>query len=106
MIVSDNGPAMKSVAAARWFAARGHLSHVRSGHRAPHTNGVVERWFETLKYERHWCHDIPSGIDLADCIRRLHQRIQLDPPPRNARLAAPPRHLPDRPNPQTNTPKT
>ena len=23
--------------------------------------GVVERWIETLKYEHHWCHDIPSG---------------------------------------------
>ena len=28
--------------------------------------GVVERWFETLKYEHHWCEEIPNGIDLAD----------------------------------------
>ena len=66
VVVTDNGPAMKSTAVARWFAARPHLAHVRTRHRAPHTNGVVERWFETLKYERHWCEDIPSGPDLAD----------------------------------------
>ena len=67
-VVTDNGPAMKSTAAARWFAARPHLAHVRTRHRSPHTNGVVERWFETLKYERLWCEEIPSGIDLDDFI--------------------------------------
>ena len=66
VIVTDNGPAMKSTAAARWFAARDHLTHVRTRHRAPHTNGVVERWFETLKYERLYREEIPSGPDLAD----------------------------------------
>ena len=68
MVVTDNGPAMKSTALARWFAARAHLTHVRTRHRSPHTNGVVERWFETLKYEHHWCEEISSGIDLADCV--------------------------------------
>ena len=38
VIVTDNGPAMKSTALARWFAARGHLAHVRTRHRAPWTN--------------------------------------------------------------------
>ena len=57
---------MKSVAVARWFAARNHLAHVRTRHRAPHTNGVVERWFESLKYEHLYRHDIASGIGLAD----------------------------------------
>ena len=65
-VVTDNGPAMKSTALARWFAARTHLTHVRTRHRSPWTNGVVERWFETLKYERLYREEIPSGIDLAD----------------------------------------
>ena len=65
VVVTDNGPAMKSIATARWFAARPHLAHVRTRHRAPHTNGVVERWFESLKYERLYREDIPDGIDLA-----------------------------------------
>ena len=68
VVVTDNGPAMKSTALARWFAARPHLAHVRTRHRSPWTNGVVERWFETLKYERNWCEEIPSGVDLADHI--------------------------------------
>ena len=37
MVVTDNGLAMKSVAVARWFAGRPHLSHVRTRHRDPHT---------------------------------------------------------------------
>ena len=65
VVVTDNGPAMKSVAADRWFAVRSHLTHVRTRHRAPHTNGVVERWFETIKYEHLYRDEIPSGIDLA-----------------------------------------
>ena len=65
VIVSDNGPAMKSTAMARWFAARAHLAHVRTRHRAPWTNGVVERWIGTLQYERLYREEIPSGVDLA-----------------------------------------
>ena len=49
VIVTDNGPAMKSAAVARWFADRPHFTHVRTRHRSPHTNGVIERWFESLK---------------------------------------------------------
>lgn len=64
-IVTDNGPAMKSNAIAKWFKARSHFEHVRTRHRSPHTNGVVERWIESLKYERLYRHDIADGIDLA-----------------------------------------
>jgi transposase InsO family protein len=66
VIVTDNGPAMKSTAVTRWFKARPELTHVRTRHRSPHTNGVIERWFESLKYERLYRHDIATGIDLAD----------------------------------------
>ena len=80
VVVTDNGPAMKSVATARWFAKRPHLSHVHTRHRCPHTNGVVERWFESLKYERLYCEDIASGLELADFINeynavRPHQAL-------------------------------
>ena len=46
-VVTGNGPAMKSVAVAGWFAARSHLAHVRTRHRAPWTNthnGGVSGW--------------------------------------------------------------
>ena len=66
VVVTDKGPAMKSVAVTRWFAARAHLAHVRTRHRSPHTNGVVERWIESLKYERLYRPDIASGVELAN----------------------------------------
>ena len=65
-MVTDNGPAMKSTAVARWFAHRAHFTHVRTRHRSPHTNGVIERWFEALKYERLYREHIADGIDLAE----------------------------------------
>ncbi len=88
-IVTDNGPAMKSVALARWFAARPHLTHVRTRHRSPHTNGVVECWISTLKYEHLYRHDIANGVELADHIEefratyntiRPHQALDQTPP--------------------------
>ena len=108
--VGDNGPAMKSVAVARWFASQPHLAHVRTRHRAPHTNGVVERWINTLKYEHLYRHDIPTGPDLADHVTafvdeyntiRPYQALDQTPP-----LAA---YLHDRtpkPNPPRNEQKT
>jgi putative transposase len=65
VIVTDNGPAMRSIAVARWFRARSHLRHVRTRHKAPETNGVIERWFESLKYERLYRHDIADGLALG-----------------------------------------
>ena len=89
-VVTDNGPAMKSVAVARWFAARSHLAHVRTRDRAPWTNGVVEHWIgTTLKYEHLYRHDIASGVDLADHVTaftdtynatRPHQALNQKPP--------------------------
>lgn len=65
IVVTDNGSAMRSIAVIRWFADRPFLTHVRTRHRAPHTNGVIERWFASLKYERLYRHDIAGGDDLA-----------------------------------------
>ena len=104
--MTDDGPAMTSVAVARWFAARSHLAHGRTRHRAPWTNGVVERWFESLKYEHLYRHDIANGIDLADHIAaftdtyntiRPHQTLN-QKPPLDAYLGAR--------TPQPNPPKT
>ena len=66
VFVTDNGPAMKSTAVAKWFKARPEAVHVRTRHRSPHTNGVTERWFQSLKYERLYRHDIATVIDLAE----------------------------------------
>jgi putative transposase len=89
IVVTDNGPAMKAVAVAKWFAARPHFEHVRTRHRSPHTNGVVERWFQSLKYERLYRHDIDDAADLARHVdefideynhTRPHEAISFDRP--------------------------
>ena len=82
MVVTDNGPAMKTAAVARWFAAHSHLTHIRTRHRSPHTNGVAERWIESLKCERLYRHDIASGVELADHMAAFidKSRYAGDPP--------------------------
>ncbi|TMB89881.1 MAG: transposase family protein [Chloroflexi bacterium] len=51
VIVSDNGPAYKSDLFTRSIASRPFLAHVRNRYRSPQTNGVVERFFGSLKYD-------------------------------------------------------
>jgi transposase InsO family protein len=50
-IVTDNGPAYKSTDFARFIASRPELAHVRTRHHSPETNGVVERFNGSIKYE-------------------------------------------------------
>ena len=63
-IVSDNGPCYKSSTFARMIAACCEIEHVRTRRKSPHTNGVVERYGGTLKYERLYRHDIKNGVEL------------------------------------------
>ena len=65
VVVTDNGPAFKSLAFARFFAAHPELKHVRTRKKSPHTNGVRERAFGSLKYERLYREEIPDGPTLA-----------------------------------------
>jgi len=92
-VVTDNGPAMKSLPVARWFADRSHFVHVRTRVKSPHTNGVIERWFQTLKYGTGpgplYRHEIGTVLDLADHVEsfvdeynqtRPHETIGWDRP--------------------------
>jgi transposase InsO family protein len=72
VVVTDNGPAFRSAAFARFIRSRPELTHVRTRHRSPGTNGVRERGFGTLKYEQLYRHDIADGVDLARHVE--HQR--------------------------------
>lgn len=65
-IVTDNGPAYKSTDFARFVAGRPELAHVRTRHHAPETNGVVERFNGSLKYEHLYRLEIPDALELAD----------------------------------------
>ena len=65
MIVTDNGGAMRSASLARWFAARPHFEHVRTKVRSPGTNGVIERFFQSIKYEHLYREPISDGAVLG-----------------------------------------
>lgn len=65
-IVTDNGPAYKSTDFGRFIAGRPELAHVRTRHHAPETNGVVERFNGSLKYEHLYRHEIADALELAD----------------------------------------
>lgn len=105
VIVTDNGPAYRSAAFARFIASRPELTHVRTRHRSPGSNGVRERGFGTLKYEQLYRHDIDDGIDLARHVEAQRQIFNTRRPhealdwrfPRDVYLSA----TPNFPNPET-----
>lgn len=72
-IVTDNGPAFKSVDFVRFFARRSELRHVRTRHHAPETNGVVERFNQSLKYEHLYREEIADVIALATAVEAYRE---------------------------------
>lgn len=74
-VVSDNGPCFRSEVFAQAFTAHAFggdpaladplLRHVRTRVRSPQTNGVIERFFGTLKYEHLYRGEIADGDALA-----------------------------------------
>ena len=49
VIVTDNGPCYRARAFRRYIDSRPEFEHVRTRYRSPKTNGVIERWFQSLK---------------------------------------------------------
>lgn len=64
--MTDNCSALKGDGFARFFAGRVHLEHIRTRHYVPQTNGVVERFNQSLKYEHLYRHEIDHPAKLAD----------------------------------------
>lgn len=78
-IVTDNGPAYKSTDFLRFIASRPELAHVRTRHHAPETNGVVERFNQSLKYAHLYrleIADVLALVDEADAYRDLYNAIR------------------------------
>jgi putative transposase len=97
VIVSDNGPAFKSDRFALFIAGRPELRHVRTKHHAPETNGVVERFYESLKYEHLYRLEVTNGHALTEELDvykalfnevRPHEHLDFRTP-QQAYLAAP-----------------
>ena len=107
VIVSDNGPAFKSDLFLRFIASHPELNHVRTRYRAPHTNGVVERWTGSLKYDHLYREEVPTGWILGqqcEAYRRTYNQVRPHESlafatPESAYLApptAPPQSVPGR----------
>lgn len=64
-LVTDNGPCFKSARFAAWVDAQQHLIHVRTRRQAPWTNGQIERFFRSIKYDHLYRREIGDGVELA-----------------------------------------
>jgi putative transposase len=89
IVVTDNGPCYKSAKFMTFIASRPELRHVRTRHYAPETNGVVERFNQSLKYEHLYRNEITNGQHLVDEIAaycdiynrvRPHEALSLTAP--------------------------
>ncbi len=65
-IVSDNGPAYKSDAFARFIRRHPYLRHDRTRYRSPQSNGVIERFYGSIKYEHLYRLEIRSGVEINE----------------------------------------
>lgn len=78
-IVTDNGPAYKSDRYARFIGSKTWLRHVRTRYRSPQSNGVIERFNESIKYEHLFRQEIPNGFELnieIEKYRRIYNEIR------------------------------
>lgn len=80
VVVTDNGPCYKAGAFARYIRSRPEFEHVRTRHRSPETNGVIERCYQSIKYEHLYLHEIDDGPALAEQVLD-YQRIYNDERP-------------------------
>lgn len=79
VIVTDNGACFRSGGFQRFIDSKPELQHVRTRVKAPETNGVVERWIESSKYERLYREEIPDGLALQgqlDDYRDFYNRVR------------------------------
>lgn len=73
-VVSDNGSCFRGESYQAAFAGEDPLlRHVRTRVRSPQTNGVIERFFGTLKHEHLYRAPIDDGSALAMEVNRYRQ---------------------------------
>lgn len=83
VVVTDNGPCYKAGSFARYIRSRPEFEHVRTRHRSPESNGVIERWYQSLKYEHLYLQEIDDGPALAEHVLD-YARIYNDERPHEA----------------------
>lgn len=78
-LVTDNGGPFRSFRFNAFIASRPELRHVRTRVKSPGQNGVRERAFGSLKYERLYREQIDDALDLkreADAYRHEFNTIR------------------------------
>jgi putative transposase len=78
-LISDNGPCYRSGGFAAYIRRWPELVHIRTRYRSPQTNGVVERYIDSAKYEHLYRTDITDGLALAlelDAYRDIYNRVR------------------------------
>lgn len=90
VVVSDNGSCYRARGFRRYIHSRPEFEHVRTRHRSPETNGVIERWFQSLKYEHLYLQEIDDGPALAEHVAAF-ERVYNDERPHEAIAFAQPR---------------
>jgi transposase InsO family protein len=70
---SAGGPSPRPPDLLHFITARAELAHVRTRHHAPETNGVVERFNQTLRYEHLDQFEIADALELADEVEALRE---------------------------------
>ena len=70
IVVSDNGACYRAAGFAGHIAQRPEFCHVRTRHKAPETNGVIERFFQSAKYDHLYREEIDDGQALAEHVER------------------------------------
>ena len=80
------GPAVAIQLTKRLIAARPDFTHVRTRHRSPETNAVIERFVGALKYEHRYWDDMEDGAMVARAVARSCQLSNAVRPPRGPRL--------------------
>jgi hypothetical protein len=96
-VISDNGPCFRGVLFAEAFTGDDPLlRHVRTRVKSPQTNGVIERFFGTLKYEHLFRGPINDAGALAVEVQRFRQIYNTIRPHQSHRRPHPTRRLPCR----------
>ncbi|MEU5885196.1 integrase core domain-containing protein [Spirillospora sp. NPDC047279] len=78
-LVTDNGPAFKGAAFARFITSRTEFMHIRTRRRSPGQNGVRERASGSLRYEHLYrieIDDLPALAREAEHYRQVFNHIR------------------------------
>lgn len=93
-LVTDNGGPFRSARFAAFIEATPELDHARTRVRRPGQNGVRERAFQSLKYERLYREQIDDVHDLVAHADDFRAEFRHDPTPRVALLEPATRRAP------------